>query len=132
MFFGGAAHHLLGPPSLQTARPVPPPGSVGVRGEEAKLWTWRKPGDLSHQVPVSPGSGFKEKNVVEVVFSGFLRFLSSSFVLLPQTILQEPYARASSCSLTFAYARPDAPQSILSDILAKICWCFLLQSEAIS
>lgn len=131
MFFGGAAHHLLGPPSLQTARPVPPPGSVGVRGEEAELWTWWRPGDLSHRVPVSPASGFKKNNVVEVVFSGFLR-LSSSFALLPQTILQEPYARASSCSLTFAYARPDAPQSILSDILAKICWCFLPQSEAIS
>lgn len=40
-----------------------------------------KPGELSHQVPVSSGSGFKEKNVVEVVCSDFLQS-SSSFALL--------------------------------------------------
>lgn len=37
MFLAGAGRHLLGPPSLQTARPVPPSGSVDVRGEEEKF-----------------------------------------------------------------------------------------------
>lgn len=52
IFWGGAGHHLLGPPSLQAIRPVPPPRSVVVKGEEEKPCTWRKPGDLGHQVPV--------------------------------------------------------------------------------
>lgn len=62
-------------PSARATQPARRPGLSHLQDlwvSEAKLWTWRKPGGLSHQVPVRFRIRFlKRKTLLRLVFSGF-------------------------------------------------------------